>query len=291
MKKYVVIFGMVALPFYGQAYDGTIAQSGLCGQTEADCSYTLYDDGHLEITGTGRMNDYVCCGAGAAPWPKKISQVSISGITYIGVSAFHDSELTEVTIPASVEELGDAAFQRAQLESVNFTENSSLKIIGDGVFNGIPSLQTLDIPSGVSAIGENAFNKSGIDNITLPDAVFSIDNIVDEIRAPYFHGLNLRALSDVANVYCSDAVGEKCEEYFNQAEFWENGVYYPMQQKATLNIKNADGSIDTYQYSSDGSAAIYRDGALKSYKGKRIYTLDEAQKVTGNVNRVSIKYR
>ena len=68
-------------------------------------------------------------------------------------------------------------------------------------------------------------------------------------------------------------------------------MYYPMQQKATLNIKNADGSIDTYQYSSDGSAAIYRDGALKSYKGKRIYTLDEAQKVTGNVNRVSIKYR
>ena len=107
----------------------------------------------------------------------------------------------------------------------------------------------------------------------------------------YFYGLELRALSDVDNIYCSDAVRAKCEEYFDQAKFWENGVYYPIKEKATLNINNADGTVDTYQYGSDGAAAIYRDGKLKSYKGKRIFTIEEANAVAGDKNRVSITYK
>ncbi|MBP5615930.1 MAG: hypothetical protein J6X42_05225, partial [Alphaproteobacteria bacterium] len=58
MRKWVFIFGLMTLPFYGQAYEGNIAQSGSCGATDADCHYDLYDDGHLEISGTGEMSDW-----------------------------------------------------------------------------------------------------------------------------------------------------------------------------------------------------------------------------------------
>ncbi len=174
------------------------------------------------------------------------------------------------------------------LTNVTFEEGSKLESIGSGAFNSNPLLTEFDIPQGVKVLASNTFNLSGINSIVLNDAVFADDNNYDD---GYFHGLNLHALSDVDNIYCSDAVRAKCEEYFNQATFWEKSVYYPIKEKATLNINNADGTVDTYRYGSDGATAIYRDGKLKSYKGKRIFTIEEANAVAGKTNHVKIRYR
>ncbi len=166
-----------------------------------------------------------------------------------------------------------------------------LESIGSGAFNNLPNLTEINIPQSVKVLASNTFNKSSITKINLPDAVFLNNDGDPNDDSIDFQGLSLHALSDVDNIYCSDAVRAKCEEYFDQAKFWENGVYYPIKEKATLNINNADGTVDTYQYGSDGAAAIYRDGKLKSYKGKRIFTIDEANAVAGKTNSVKIRYR
>ena len=41
----------------------------------------------------------------------------------------------------------------------------------------------------------------------------------------------------------------------------------------------------------DGSFSIYENGKFARFKNKRIYTIEEANRVAGEKNRVSIKYR
>jgi|GEM_PF-3807737 len=63
-------------------------------------------------------------------------------------------------------------------------------------------------------------------------------------------------------------------------------------------VQLADGTSATMQNGqifnqfSDGSTTIYNaDGTIKGYKGKRIYTVEEANEVAGKVNSVKIRYR
>ena len=68
-----------------------------------------------------------------------------------------------------------------------------------------------------------------------------------------------------------------CMEVLNQ---WDKDNQTSLSSFITVSIANADGS-----------SSIYRNGNFIGYKNKRIYTLEEANEVTGPVNRVSIKYR
>jgi len=302
MQKYILIvaimfsFNVNAANTCGDDLDNNCWD---CGKTAADNCTARLDGTKLTITGDGYMADYYTPSVGVSyrqegaverPWGNNITNLEIKdGIKSIGIYAFFQTKIDEINVPASVEEIRGGAFQSiTPLTNVNFAENSKLEIIGGGVFNAVPNLTEVNIPQSVKILGANTYNLSGINSVVLNDAVFADDNNYDD---GYFHGLNLMALSDVDNIYCSDAVRTKCEEYFNQAKFWENGVYYPIKEKATLNINNADGTVDTYQYGSDGAAAIYRDGKLKSYKGKRIFTIEEANAVAGDKNRVSITYK
>ena len=313
MQKYILIvaimlsFNVNAANTCGDDLDNNCWD---CGKTAADNCTARLDGTKLTIEGDGYMADYYTPSIGVSarpegaverPWGNNITNLEIKdGIKSIGFWAFHGTKISEINIPASVEEIRSGAFQGIiPLTNVNFAENSKLEIIGAGVFNAVPNLTEVNIPQSVKVLGANTFNLSGINSVVLNDAVFADDN---NYEAGYFHGLNLIALSDVDNIYCSDAVREKCEEYFDQAKFWEKGVYYPIKEKATLNINNADGTVDTYRYNadgtvdtyrygSDGTAAIYRDGKLKGYKGKRIFTIDEANAVAGKVNSVKIRYR
>ncbi|MBR1915762.1 MAG: leucine-rich repeat domain-containing protein [Alphaproteobacteria bacterium] len=275
-----------------------------CGKTASDnCTARLdTDTKKLTITGNGYMANYYIGQhydwedplAVGRPWGNDIESVEISeGIKSIGENAFYGTRLTEVEIPASVKEIKMAAFQGSTLTNVIFDENSELYLIGGGAFNYIP-MTSINLPQSVVVIGDNAFNFSAIDSIILPDNVFSIDGSPfagQGIGDNLFQGISLKAFSDVDNIYCSEASRSKCEEYFSKAEFWEGGTYYPIKEKAILNVNNADGSVDTYQWASDGSATIYRDGNFKGYSKKRIFTLDEANAVTGKINTIKIKYR
>ncbi|MFT0899255.1 leucine-rich repeat domain-containing protein [Candidatus Methanoprimaticola sp. MG2] len=98
---------------------------------------------------------------------------SITGITlneglkYIDGSAFADSNLTSIVIPASVERIGTSVAyasstanspvfassgEKCSLASLAFTEDSKLNYIGPGALEGI-AVQNLIIPAGVTDLG------------------------------------------------------------------------------------------------------------------------------------------
>lgn len=101
-----------------------------------------------------------------APCSSTLKSVTIEdGITEIPVSCFANcSKITEITIPASVINIGDSAFSGTSLKNL---------VIPDGVqtidvlaFYGT-QLTNVSIPASVMSIGENAFNTSATTNVTL----------------------------------------------------------------------------------------------------------------------------
>ncbi|MBR2300131.1 MAG: leucine-rich repeat domain-containing protein [Alphaproteobacteria bacterium] len=304
MKKWILAFSLI-LCFNANAAntcgDDLNNNCWDCGKTDADNCTARLDGTKLTITGDGNMADYSPSWGQIKnhiehPWGNNVTSVEIEeGIKSIGDYAFFQTNLSGINIPTSVERIGQGAVQSmSTLKSVTFAENSQLEFIGAGAFNDLPNLTEINIPQSVKVFSANAFNLSGINSVVLNDSIFTVDgnNYDDRQGVEYFYGLELRALSDVDNIYCSDAVRAKCEEYFNQAKFWEKGVYYPIKEKAVLNINNADGSVDTYQYGADGAAAVYRNGKLKTYKGKRIFTIEEAEAISKKEgNSFRIRYR
>ena len=199
--------------------------------------------------------------------------------------------LTSINLPSSMESIGSSAFQGCKsLTNVTFAQDSNLTKIGDGSFNNIPNLKSIDIPEGVTIIGHNAFNLSGINNLVLPDSVFSIDDVPADDESGYFHGLSFYGLSDIENVYCSEASLSKCQEYFNNenVKFWQSGVYYPISEKSTYTAYSSDGE----RYYANGKWYESLSNINKGdYTKKRIYSVQEATKVVGKKNTFKIRYR
>ncbi len=82
-------------------------------------------------------------------------------VTYIGKRAFVGTNLTELTFPANLDKVDDAAFYNVKIKNLKF--NSKLRFIGNTAFgwhnnNDNITLGTLNIPESVKYIGPSAFN-------------------------------------------------------------------------------------------------------------------------------------
>ena len=176
---------------------------------------------------------------------KNLSSVSIPyGIKNIGDRAFAENRnLTSVVIPDSVEAVGSEVFVECRgLESVTISKN--LKRIGNYMFNQCHSLKTVEIPDSVEYIGEAAFN----DNKSLQTVKFGKN--VKQISWDAFSGctslssLDLPAsvtvISDNAFSRCTSlssinapdtlkTVGENIVEntaFYNNAANWSGQMLY-----------------------------------------------------------------
>ena len=96
-------------------------------------------------------------------------------VTGIGDYAFYESGLENINIPAGVTTIGRSAFTNCKsLSSVTFAEGSRLSSIGDSAFYLTWSLTSIEIPDGVTVIGDYAFYESGLENINIPAGVTTI---------------------------------------------------------------------------------------------------------------------
>ena len=154
----------------------TALASGQCG---TNATWTFYDNGELEITGTGAMYDWT--GNTYVPWysySDQITSVTIgSGITTIGNYAFANcSKLESICIGDDVTSIGSYAFRRCKvLTSVKIPEKVST--IGASAFYYCSALAEVNIPEGVSIIASNTFSGcSALKTVIIPESVATISN-------------------------------------------------------------------------------------------------------------------
>lgn len=168
-----------------------VAMSGMCG---GNVNWKLTTDGQLIISGTGPMYDYdmywfdddyhLTCD-NPAPWfatqqmiqdHPVTSLVIQDGVTSIGDNAFVYAKLTEVTIPGSVESIGDMAFGSMKtLQKVTLEEG--VQSIGTMAFLHCEALEELKLPSTLTEIGSSAFSGcSKLKELELPDGITMISS-------------------------------------------------------------------------------------------------------------------
>ncbi len=118
----------------------------------------------------GSIEDYAFCNA------TNLTQITIpTSVTSIGQSAFRKSGLTSVEIPGSVQSLDSTFGYCPNLTTV--TLNSGLKYIGTEyqaeVFEGCTSLRSINIPNTVELIGRGSFSgcTSPLLTISVPSSV------------------------------------------------------------------------------------------------------------------------
>lgn len=101
-----------------------------------------------------------------------------SGLEKIGARAFRDCRFTELTIPATVKNIGNEAFLYCTtLQKVSFEADTELTELPNGTFQSCSSLGSIELPEGLTTIGVSAF--AGCNALTAVKFPSTIDNIGD----------------------------------------------------------------------------------------------------------------
>ncbi|HEX3025910.1 MAG TPA: leucine-rich repeat domain-containing protein, partial [Clostridia bacterium] len=118
------------------------------------------------------------------PYRFMISKVEFTGADIQTITAPGSYEgaflnctgLTEITVPASVTQIGSNSFRDCTgLKSLAFENGSKLQSIGSQAFDGCVKLNGIDLPGGVTFIGPFAFNGcKSLTGIDLPGGVTDI---------------------------------------------------------------------------------------------------------------------
>ena len=194
----------------------TVVEKGYTYWIEDNLTWKLYEDGTLNISGTGAMKDY---NADDNPSPaynnSKVKKIVIEkGVTSVGDYAFRScNNLTSITIPDSVTSIGNSAFYNcSSLTSITIPD--SVTSIGTATFSGCKNLTSITIPDSVTSIENSEFvGCKNLTSITIPDSVTSIG----ESTFKYCSNLKTISLSCKSSLKRND-FGEQADlvSYTNQ---------------------------------------------------------------------------
>ncbi len=144
--------------------DPSVLDSGSCGD---DLTWTIFDNGHLVIEGSGDMKNFANNEVRWGGFTVRSATLP-DGLTSIGDRAFrYCMALKEVSIPDGVTRIGESAFgDCASLTAINLPD--SLTSMGMFAFNGCYSLRTLEIPASLNMLESTALLYcDGLRDITL----------------------------------------------------------------------------------------------------------------------------
>lgn len=183
--------------YYGSVSNGVIA-GGTCGD---NARWVLYDDGALEISGEGAMDDYTV--ETDQPWNSygsSILSVRIKpGITHLGSYTFRDcTGIASVSLPDTLATLGGNCLRNTALTSLvipygvttipvsmvyncavltSVTIPDSVTSINDYAFYGCSALAGVVIPDGVTRINYCSFyNCTSLASVNIPESVTIISD-------------------------------------------------------------------------------------------------------------------
>ena len=98
-------------------------------------------------------------------------------INKIGNHAFNSNSLIEsITIPGNVSEIGQNAFGSCtNLKTVNFMNNTVLKVLSQELFSGCTKLTSINIPNSVTTIKNMALDRLSITKLSLPSSLTTLE--------------------------------------------------------------------------------------------------------------------
>lgn len=129
------------------------------------------------------------------------------GTTYIKSHCFYGSNLTSVTIPGNVKNIGQYAFSNCdRLRSVCF--QGTVESIGSAAFSECGNLTDVTLTDGLREIGWYAFGDTGLTSIRIPDTVTetgnevfrSCDNLQEVILSAGLTRIAIRAFDSCYNL-------------------------------------------------------------------------------------------
>lgn len=170
-------------------------------------------------------NNYGCC----FNYCVELCEVILSEeLTYIPQYFFYNcSNLTEISLPASLKTIEGGAFYRCGFKNIDIPEG--VITIGSSAFNTCP-LETISIPSTVLSIGTSAFYESG----SLTDVYCHVAVPINAVPFRYDGGVSTATLH----------VPEFSEAAYRQHNSWYNfGNIVPMEQDIEYVYINTDFTI------------------------------------------------
>lgn len=224
-----------------------------CSRTdiESDCTAKL-QDGVLVISGTGPMRDY----------GDYQNNPALSN-PWVGRDDIH-----EVIVEEGITSLGGNAFEGARMSKVSLP--SSLTNIRYEAFQRANNLEYLVIPDNVVQLG-SYINLHKANNLK----AIVIGNSVDRILQSF-------TLPSGTVIYCNESERrtKTCEELMEE--------YNPGSSKKIQPYLITDNGLIMV---GNKSYASLEDLAEGKYIPKRIYTISEANEVSGKKNTVMIRYK
>lgn len=192
----IMLFGILVMP-------AAADDNNSCGD---NLSWEFLD-GTLTVSGEGDMEDYYGNSPfDLPPWFQlNIKNIVVEdGVTSVGVNAFqikNSADVESISLPASLTEISKGALNgyigilSISKENTTFKltgnclmkdntqiilgcddsiipNDGSVKTIAANAFSGCKGITSIDIPEGITGIGDNAFkNCSSLEEVTLPDSL------------------------------------------------------------------------------------------------------------------------
>lgn len=146
-----------------------VVASGNCGAEGNNVTWTLDDQGTLTLDGTGATAT-VQYAKTDQPWYNYASQITNlvvnEGITDLGLGLFlNNSSIKSVSLPASLTDIADFAFQRCYSINTIVSKAVSAPTAQSDSFSEVPKTPKVIVPAGSSDSYKNATGWSHFTNI------------------------------------------------------------------------------------------------------------------------------
>lgn len=188
--------GMPGTEVSGTDDSGNKVSGTVVGNDEVELPSGGKADGSIEFTGTAGSGSGSDGSGGSEPSAPTVSvkvpeTVTMGDKTYAVVKVADNAfagqkELTEVTLPETIAEIGKNAFENTGIEKIELP--GSVSSIGDNAFANTP-LETIAIPKTVSSIGKNAFK--GCEKLKDVDMA---ESSITEIASGAFAGTGIESV-------------------------------------------------------------------------------------------------